>query len=318
MKPMIQVEGLVKSFKEAEAVREISLEVAEGEIFGFLGPNGAGKTTTINILTTLMKPTSGRAFLNGHDVVRERDEARKSFGIVFQDPSLDTVLTAYDNLKFHGMLYNIPGDVLEKRIHEVLALVELSDRAHSKVKPFSGGMKRRLEIARGLIHYPKILFLDEPTIGLDPQSRRGLWRYILELKKKENMTIFMTTHYMEEAEFCDRIAIIDNGKIIALGTPEELKGSVGGEILELATADNEEAAKEINALFGIESHLEANLLTLKVEKGEQFLPHLLQQVKTPILSMSLRKPSLDDVFLKLTGTRYRDEESSNGSRRRKR
>lgn len=318
MKNMIQVEHLVKTFKEAEAVRDISLEVPEGQIFGFLGPNGAGKTTTINILTTLMQPTSGKALLNGHDVVKERDEARKSFGIVFQDPSLDTMLTAYDNLKFHGMLYNIPGDLLEKRIHEVLALVELADRAHSKVKPFSGGMKRRLEIARGLIHYPKILFLDEPTIGLDPQSRRGLWRYILELKKKENMTIFMTTHYMEEAEFCDRIAIIDQGKIIALGTPGELKASIGGEILELATADNENASREIKDLFGIESRQEANLLTLEVEKGEQFLPQLLQKVKTPILSISLRKPSLDDVFLRLTGTHYRDEENPVPNRRRKR
>ncbi len=318
MKNMIQVEHLVKTFKETEAVRDISLEVPEGQVFGFLGPNGAGKTTTINILTTLMQPTSGRALLNGHDVVKERDEARKSFGIVFQDPSLDTMLTAYDNLKFHGMLYNIPGDLLEKRIHEVLALVELADRAHSKVKPFSGGMKRRLEIARGLIHYPKILFLDEPTIGLDPQSRRGLWRYILELKKKENMTIFMTTHYMEEAEFCDRIAIIDQGKIIALGTPGELKASIGGEILELATADNENASREIKNLFGIESRQEANLLTLEVEKGEQFLPQLLQKVKTPILSISLRKPSLDDVFLRLTGTRYRDEENIVPNRRRKR
>ncbi len=309
---------MVKTFKEAEAVRDISLEVAQGEVFGFLGPNGAGKTTTINILTTLMRPTSGRAFLNGHDVVKERDEARKSFGIVFQDPSLDTMLTAYDNLKFHGMLYDIPGNLLEKRIQEVLSLVELTERTHSKVKPFSGGMKRRLEIARGLIHYPKILFLDEPTIGLDPQSRRGLWRYIMELKRKENMTIFMTTHYMEEAEYCDRIAIIDQGKIIALGTPEELKSSVGGEILELATADNEEAARQIKTSFGIESRLEANLLTLKVEKGEQFLPQLLQQVRTPILSISLRKPSLDDVFLKLTGTRYRDEENFSAVRRRRR
>ncbi len=221
---MINAENLTKKFKDFTAVDNISFSVAKGEIFAFLGPNGAGKTTTIKMLTTLLKPTSGRILINGSDSVRQQDEVRRSFGIVFQDPSLDDELTARENMEYHGVLYDVPKDIRQRRIEELLKFVELWDRKDVLVKNFSGGMKRRLEVARGLIHHPKILFLDEPTLGLDPQTRNHIWSYIENLNKEEQMTIFFTTHYMEEAEkVAKKIAIIDHGKIVIQGTPEELK-----------------------------------------------------------------------------------------------
>ncbi|MDP2755627.1 MAG: ATP-binding cassette domain-containing protein, partial [Nitrospirota bacterium] len=224
---IIKVENLIKRFGNITAVNDISFEVKEGTIFGFLGPNGAGKTTTINILCTLLSPTSGSASIAGHDCMKESSEVRKAIGIVFQDTTLDKDLTAYENLIFHAYLYNVAKDEMKQRVDDVLRFVDLYERKNDLVKKFSGGMKRRLEVARGLIHRPRVLFLDEPTLGLDPQSRTNLWEFIAELPEKHNVTIFMTTHYMEEAEVCDRIAIIDNGKIISMGSPDELKKAVG-------------------------------------------------------------------------------------------
>lgn len=222
-KKMIEVKNLTRKFNGFTAVNNISFEVKEGEIFGFLGPNGAGKTTTITMLTTLLKPTSGMATINGYDLVKKTDKVRENLGIVFQEPTLDLELTAYENLSFHGILYEVNQKILKERIKEVLELVDLWDRKDLLVKTFSGGMKRRLEIARGLVHHPKVLFLDEPTLGLDPQTRKHIWDYISKLQKKEKITIFLTTHYLAETELCGKIAIIDKGKIIEIGSPQKLK-----------------------------------------------------------------------------------------------
>jgi len=230
---MIEILNVSKEFKGFKAVDNISFDVKDGEIFAFLGPNGAGKTTTIKMLTTLLRPTSGTLKVAGFDTVKEHDKVRKAFGIVFQDPSLDDELTAYENMQLHGVLYHVDKKILKPRIDELLKFVELHDRKDSLVKTFSGGMKRRLEIARGLLHHPKVLFLDEPTIGLDPQTRNHMWSYIVDLNKKENITIFFTTHYMEEAEkVATRIAVIDHGKIIAIGTANELKKKTKSKTLE--------------------------------------------------------------------------------------
>src|ERR687887_2568260 len=234
----VSVRGLKKSFGTLEAVKGIDFDVKPGEIFGFLGPNGAGKSTTIKILCTLMKPTDGSASVAGHDVATERDEVRRHIGLVFQDTTLDEYLSAEMNLRFHAELYGIPKALVSERLRQVLEMVGLWDRRNSKVATFSGGMKRRLEIARGLLHSPRVLFLDEPTIGLDPQTRSSIWKYIQELKQAEDITIFLTTHYMDEAEYSDRIAIIDQGTIIALGTPSALKASVGKDRVSIGTDDN--------------------------------------------------------------------------------
>lgn len=227
------VENLTKKFGDFTAVDNINFEVDRGEIFAFLGPNGAGKSTTIKMLTTLLHPTSGKMLINGVDPVTHQNQARAAFGIVFQDPSLDEELTAYENMEFHGVLYNVPKDIRHERITELLEIVDLSDRRNHIVKTFSGGMRRRLEIARGLLHHPSIFFLDEPTVGLDPQTRNQMWKYVMDLNKKENITIFLTTHYMEEAEkVAQRIAVIDHGKIIAQGTVDSLKKQTKAESLE--------------------------------------------------------------------------------------
>lgn len=230
---IIKVKNLTKKYGDFTAVDNISFEVEEGIIFAFLGPNGAGKSTTIKMLTTLLEPTSGNISLNGHDPLVDQNEVRKCFGIVFQDPSLDDDLTAYENLEFHGILYKLASSLRKQRIEELLKLVELWDRKDALVKTFSGGMKRRLEIARGLLHHPKVFFLDEPTLGLDPQTRNHIWSYIQNLNKKENVTIFFTTHYMDEADkIADKIAIIDHGKIITMGTPKSLKEKTHVKTLE--------------------------------------------------------------------------------------
>lgn len=235
MEKIIEVKNLSKVFGDITAVSDISFDVKRGEIFAFLGPNGAGKTTTIKMFTTLLQPTSGKILINGFDPATNPDEVRCSFGIIFQDPSLDDELTAWENLEFHGVLYNVPKKIRRERIEELLGIVELEKRKNDLVKEFSGGMKRRLEIARGLLHHPEIIFLDEPTLGLDPQTRNHLWNYIKEMNEKEGITVFFSTHYMEEADrMSDRVAIIDNGNIIAEGTAEELKKQNSSETLEEA------------------------------------------------------------------------------------
>jgi ABC-2 type transport system ATP-binding protein len=306
---IIEVEQLSKNFGQLVAVDKVSFQVVEGEIFGFLGPNGAGKTTTINMLCTLLTPSSGRAIVNGYDVVRQRSEVRRSIGLVFQDPTLDEYLTAEQNLRFHAYAYKIPKKIREKRISELLGLVELSDRRKTKVRTFSGGMKRRLEIARGLLHSPRVLFLDEPTLGLDPQTRRHIWDHILAVRKQNNLTIFLTTHYMDEAENSDRITIIDQGHIIALDTPDKLKDALGGDVVTLKAVDNDAAALELKERYGLSAVIQNGTITFSVPQGERFLPKLMDSFQSHLLSIGIRRPTLDDVFLKLTGRAIRDEEA---------
>ncbi|MCL4515392.1 MAG: ATP-binding cassette domain-containing protein [Firmicutes bacterium] len=313
---IVEVDNLRKEFGAVLAVKDISLEVEQGEIFGFLGPNGAGKSTTIKMLSTLLKPTSGTARLAGYNIAGQPNEVRRSIGLVFQDPSLDESLTARENLVFHAMLYGVPPKEREERMAEVLKMVDLSDRQTDVVKTYSGGMKRRLEIARGLLHYPRVLFLDEPTVGLDPQTRNHIWGYIHQLREREKITIFMTTHYMDEAENCDRIAIIDHGQIVALDTPDGLKRLVGGEVISLKTADDAEAAAAIAEKFGVQVNRDDEGLHFEIENGEEFIPKLFAELRTRIRSVSLRRPTLDDVFLKLTGHAIREEQVSGKDRMR--
>jgi len=304
---IIEVEHLVKNYGDLAAVNDISFTVDEGEVFGLLGPNGAGKTTVINILCTLSKLNSGKALINGFDADRQRSQVRQSIGLVFQDPSLDDRLTALENLEFHSRVYNIPRSVRKERMEQALNMVELWERRRDIVKTFSGGMKRRLELARGLLHHPKVLFLDEPTLGLDPQTRHRLWDFILDLRQREGTTVFLTTHYMDEAEYANHIAVMDYGKIIALDTPQELKGMVGGDMITLSTADNQRAQTELQERYQIESKSDGEQLTFEIASGDRFIPTLIKELKTEILSISLRRPTLDDVFLKLTGHGLRDE-----------
>jgi len=301
------VRELKKSYNDIAAVKGVSFTIDRGEIFGFLGPNGAGKTTTISMLCTLLTPTGGRATVNGFDVVKNKLAVRKSIGLVFQDPSLDERLTALENLIFHAMIYGIGKADRDRRIPDVLELVELSGRQNDLVKTFSGGMKRRLEIARGLLHRPKVLFLDEPTLGLDPQTRYHIWEYVQQLIEDEGLTIFLTTHYMDEAENCDRIAVIDDGELIAMNTPEELKESIGGEVVLIVAEDNRKASLEIKDKFNIAVQEVNGELSLKVANGSHFMPELIKALETTVISISLRKPTLEDVFLDLTGRRIRDE-----------
>jgi len=306
-KKIIEVLELKRKFKNLTAVDGISLDVARGEIFGFLGPNGAGKTTTIQMLCTLLRPTRGTARLDGNDIIKNKDRVRKSIGLVFQDPSVDMKLTAWENLEFHRLIYDVPKTYAKKRINEVLEMVGLSDRVKDLVETYSGGMRRRLEIARGLIHHPKILFLDEPTIGLDPQTRNHIWNYIHNLKKSEEITIFMTTHYMDEAENCDRIAIIDTGKIIALDTPNNLKKKIGGDIISITTQNNAASKLILEREFGFEVLEENSTLIFEVKDGDRFLPKLFKNTSLGISSVTVRRPTLDDVFLTLTGRTIRVE-----------
>src|SRR5918912_3570212 len=272
--PAIRVAGLQKRFGEVEAVRGVSFEVHAGETFGFLGPNGAGKSTTINMLCTLLRPTGGKAEVAGYDVVKQRDDVRREIGLVFQDMTLDTYLSAAQNLRFHGQLYGVPAAELETRMQQVLELVGLWDRKDKDVMVFSGGMKRRLEIARGLLHSPRVLFLDEPTVGLDPQTRSSIWTYIKELKRQEEITIFLTTHYMDEAEHCDRIAIMDRGRIVVVDTPEALKRSVGRDRVSITTDDDEAAIRMLQQRFGLEAAVRNGAVTFSVADGEAFVPQL--------------------------------------------
>ena len=311
----IEVIGLRKTFGEVEAVRGVSFDVAAGEVFGFLGPNGAGKTTTINMLCTLAKPTAGSARVAGHDVVRERDDVRRNIGLVFQDPTLDGYLTAEQNLRMHAELYGVDSKLIAGRMRQVLEMVGLWERRDGQVLTFSGGMRRRLEIARGFLHSPRVLFLDEPTIGLDPQTRSSIWRYIRDLQRAEEITIFMTTHYMDEAEFCDRIAIMDQGVIVALDTPEALKAQVGADRITIHTDDDDAAVAALAQRFGIEAQVAEGAVTFYVASGEQFVPRLFAELGVPIRSINVSRPTLDDVFMAHTGSTIRDAEESGGAAR---
>ncbi len=313
--PAIAVHDLVKNFDQVRAVRGVNFEVAIGEVFGFLGPNGAGKTTTINMLCTLAKPTSGEARVAGHDVVTERDDVRRNIGLVFQDPTLDGYLTAAQNLELHAELYGVQSDLVQLRMRQVMEMVGLWERKDSPVATFSGGMRRRLEIARGLMHSPRVLFLDEPTIGLDPQTRRSIWSYIRELKEREEITIFMTTHYMDEAEWCDRIAIMDHGQIVALDSPETLKAGVGKDRVTIHTDDDEAAIAALGERFGIEARPSEGAVTFGVESGEAFVPRLFAESGIAIRSVSVSRPTLDDVFMSYTGTTIRDAEEDSSKHR---
>jgi ABC-2 type transport system ATP-binding protein len=313
--PAIAVRGLAKTFTDVRAVRGVDFEVAAGEVFGFLGPNGAGKTTTINMLCTLARPSSGSALVAGYDVVRERDDVRRNIGLVFQDPTLDGYLTAAQNLELHAELYGVQADLVEPRMEQALTMVGLWDRRAAPVATFSGGMRRRLEIARGLMHSPRVLFLDEPTIGLDPQTRRSIWSYIRELKESEEITIFMTTHYMDEAEWCDRIAIMDHGQIVALDTPDTLKAQIAKDRVTIHSDDNEAAIGALAERFGIDARISEGAVTFSVPAGEQFVPRLFAQLGVPIRSVNVSRPTLDDVFMAYTGTTIRDAEADQPSDR---
>jgi ABC-2 type transport system ATP-binding protein len=312
--PAVEVLGLAKRYGDFDAVKGIDFTVGAGETFGFLGPNGAGKSTTIKMLCTLANPTGGTARVAGFDVVGERAMVRRNIGLVFQDTTLDGYLSAIQNLEFHAELYDMPKDLVADRMHQVMDMVGLWDRRDQRVDTFSGGMKRRLEIARGLMHSPRVLFLDEPTVGLDPQTRSSIWGYIHELREQEQITIFLTTHYMDEAEHCDRIAIIDAGELKVLDTPEALKAGVGTDRIQIETADDEAAIVALKAHFAIEATISEGKVTINVPEGERFVPQLFAELGVPISSVSVARPTLDDVFMHITGRTIRDAEASAGDR----
>jgi ABC-2 type transport system ATP-binding protein len=314
MDSVIQVQGLVKKFGDFTAVAGIDFEVYPKEIFGFLGPNGAGKTTTISILATLQKPTAGSARLAGFDVVQHPTEVRQAIGMVFQDPSLDERLTADENLYFHAVLYDVPRRERAARTDQVLNIVGLADRRKSLVRTFSGGMKRRLEIARGLLHRPQVLFLDEPTAGLDPQTRNAIWEHVRRLRDEVGMTVFMTTHYMDEAENCDRIAIIDHGKLQAVDTPAALKRTLGGD--KIIVVGDAALREEIAARYGVPVQQVDGEFHFQVAGGAEFVPRVVEDFKGRIRSIQVKQPSLDDVFLHLTGRAIREEEGKDIDRMR--
>lgn len=318
----ISVRNLTKKFDQLIAVDNISFTVESGTIFGLLGPNGAGKTTTLNMLTTLLTPTTGSATVAGYDIITEKDAVRRNIGVVFQDPALDTSLTGRENLDFHSMMYGMERDERKARITDVLELVELKDKANILVQNYSGGMKRRLEMARGLIQSPKVLFLDEPTLGLDAQTRRRIWDYIKELNESIGVTIVLTTHYMEEADYlCDIIAIIDHGKIVTIGAPTRLKDILGGDVISLKVdGDADILAHHLSSIGWVKSLKQHdNVLTMTVDFGETKVPELVRIAQSKgisVLSVSLRKPSLEDVFLHYTGRVMREDEGSISDRRR--
>jgi ABC-2 type transport system ATP-binding protein len=310
-RPIIETLGLTKRFGELQAVDHIDLSIREGEVFGLLGPNGAGKTTTLSMLATLLKPTEGTAKVDGHDVLTEPAAVRKSIGIVFQEPSSDDILTGRENLYLHALMYGVDRRIREQRFREVLKLVDLEDRADDQVKKYSGGMRRRLELARGLLHKPKILFLDEPTLGLDPQTREHIWQYIRRLVDLEHVTVILTTHYMEEAErLCDRVAIIDDGRIIALDTPERLKHIIGGDIIRLRIQNPQLGRiKELGYVVKIDQA--GDLVTLTVKDSGVHLQEILSLVGD-VKSVELRTPTLNDVFLHFTGHEIRGDNAEGG------
>jgi ABC-2 type transport system ATP-binding protein len=317
---LITINNLVKKFdKKIVAVDHISLEIGDNEVFGLLGPNGAGKTTLIHMLATLIKPTSGTAIVNGFDIIKQPGKVRESIGIIFQSPSSDDLLTGRENLRIHAMLYGVPPTIIEKRISEVLALVELMERKDDQIKTYSGGMRRRLEIARGLLHNPKVLFLDEPTLGLDPSSRETMWDHIQKLVREKQLSVILTTHYMEEAEMlCDRIGIIDKGKIIALDSPEKLKMTIGGDVIEIRLKGdpvrelNDKRLWPIHDLKSVQNMevSEDGLVSLTVDDAGTNIPEVLKLIN--VQHITFRSPTLNDVFLKMTGRSIRKQQAEGG------
>jgi ABC-2 type transport system ATP-binding protein len=303
--PAIRATGVRKSYPGVDAVRGIDLTVAQGETFGFLGPNGAGKTTTIAMLCTLVAPTAGRIEVAGHDTRTAPGLVRRNLGLVFQETTLDGDLTAAENLRFHADLYAMPRATLPARVEAMLELAGLTAWRDRLVRTFSGGMRRRLEIARGLLHGPRVLFLDEPTIGLDPQARTQLWDQLGEVREREGTTLFLTTHYLEEAERCDRVAIIDDGRIVAQGSPAELKSVLGADRIDLRTGDDGEAAVTLLERFGVEAVAGSHGLRVHAEDGAALVPRLCAGLGVPVYEVTVTRPSLDDVFLHHTGHRIR-------------
>jgi ABC-2 type transport system ATP-binding protein len=304
---LIKIHNLTKRYERLTAVDNLSLDIQENEIFGLLGPNGAGKTTVIHMLATLLKPTSGSATVDGFDIISQPAKVRSSIGIVFQVPSSDDLLTGYENLKIHAFLYGVSSDIREKRIKDALELVGLTERKNDQVKKYSGGMRRRLEIARGLIHEPNVLFLDEPTLGLDPSSRETMWEYIQQLVKEKKMTIILTTHYMEEADLlCNRIGIIDKGKIIALGSPSDLKSKLSGDTVRLKTkVDNVDITPLRNLDFVRKIEFVNGYVILSVDDAKRNIPEILKHIEVD--SIEATSPTLNDVFLKLTGKSIKEQ-----------
>jgi ABC-2 type transport system ATP-binding protein len=313
---IIKVSNLTKKFDKLIAVDKVNFNVKKGEVFGFLGPNGAGKTTTIKMLTTLLNPTKGTATIAGYDIIKQRNQVRQNIGIVFQEPALDTDLTGEENLEYHARMYGMNRDVRKKRIEEILNLVDLQEKRRVLVKNYSGGMKRRLEIARGLMHYPTVLFLDEPTLGLDAQTRRAIWEYIKKMNKEGRTTIFLTTHYMDEADYlCHRVVIIDYGKILVMDDINVLKNRVGKDVITLACDSLNKLINKLeeeNWISNMKQH--EKTLTIGAEKGDEKIPIIIeiaQKINVKIKSISVRKPTLDDVFLSYTGRKIRDDEQKN-------
>ncbi|MFJ4835982.1 ATP-binding cassette domain-containing protein [Streptomyces sp. NPDC088747] len=304
----VLTEGLAKTYGDRQAVTGLDLAVPAGRTFGFLGPNGAGKSTTIGMLCTLLRPTGGRALVAGHDVRREPHEVRRKIGLVFQEPTLDGDLTAMETLRFHAHLFGVPRREAVDTIMDMLELVDLADRRHAPVRTFSGGMRRRLEIARGLLHTPRVLFLDEPTTGLDPQTRAAIWDHLRRLREERDVTVFLTTHQLEEAEHCDRIAIMDEGELVVDGTPAALKAVVGSDLVVLRTADDT-SARDVCEQLGLDAESGEDGLRIRVADGAGWVPRLCAALPFTVHSVTVTPPTLDDVFLHYTGRTIREADS---------
>jgi len=305
---VISVQNLVHRYGERTALNGVSFDVRPAELFGLLGPNGSGKTTLFRILSTLMIPVAGRALILGFDVARDPNNLRRHIGVVFQAQSIDIKLTAAENLRHQGHLYGLRGAALKSRIQEMLTRVGLADRAHEKAETFSGGMQRRLELAKGLLHHPSVLLLDEPTTGLDPGARRDLWQYLQILRDEEKVTVIVTTHLMEEAEHCDRLAILNEGKLVALGTPAELKHEIGGDVILLDTRDPDALAEKIRARFEVDAQVLDGQVRLERENGHRFITDVVETFPGEIEAISVSKPTLEDVFIHRTGHKFWTED----------
>lgn len=316
--PVIAVQNLVHRYESRTALNGISFDVRPAELFGLLGPNGSGKTTLFRILSTLMIPTAGNAIVMGCDVAQDAASVRCQIGVVFQVQSVDPKLTAYENLWHQGHLYGLRGDTLKNRISEILTRVGLADRANDRVETFSGGMQRRIELAKGLLHRPGVLLLDEPTTGLDPGARRDLWQYLQMLRDEEHVSVLVTTHLMEEAERCDRLAILNEGNLVAMGTPDELKSEIGGDVILLdAARDAGLLAEQIRARFHVESTVLGNQVRIELEDGHHFVPDVVEAFPGEIQAISVSKPALEDVFIHRTGHKFWSEDETNSEETRR-